>query len=89
MTPAVLRTCIGCRRVRPKSELVRLIRRGDGRVDVDRSGTASGRGGYVCPGRGCVGLVLKRGRLAHAFRGRAEASEELLAWVHALGETDD
>ncbi|MBI4562260.1 MAG: YlxR family protein, partial [Candidatus Rokubacteria bacterium] len=54
MTRAPVRTCIGCRGRRPKSALVRLVREPDGLVGLDRSGTAPGRGAYVCPGRGCV-----------------------------------
>jgi predicted RNA-binding protein YlxR (DUF448 family) len=81
MKGVALRTCIGCRVVRPKFELVRLVRKADGRVGIDRSGAAPGRGAYVCPDRTCVEEALKRGRLAHAFRGPVEVATELLAWV--------
>ncbi|MBI4562397.1 MAG: YlxR family protein [Candidatus Rokubacteria bacterium] len=87
MTRAPVRTCIGCRGRRPKSQLVRLVREPDGLVGLDRSGTAPGRGAYVCPGRGCVATALKQGRLAHAFRGRAEARSELLAWAQGMQPT--
>ena len=72
------RTCIGCRQVRPRAQLVRLVRRTDGVVCVDRDGTAPGRGAYVCPQSECVEVALKRERLAKAFRGKAEASEEVM-----------
>ncbi|HEX9417735.1 MAG TPA: YlxR family protein, partial [Methylomirabilota bacterium] len=42
MTAAPQRTCIGCRKVRPKAALLRLVRGADGRVDVDNSGAARG-----------------------------------------------
>jgi len=84
VTRAVFRTCIGCRQVRPKSVLVRLVRQADGRVGVDWSGRAPGRGAYVCPGRTCVEAALKRGRLAHAFRSEAEGAPDLLAWAQSL-----
>lgn len=73
------RTCIGCRQVRAKAELIRLVRRADGIVYVDRTGTAPGRGAYVCNQSGCVEEALKRGRLAKAFRGKAEASAEVMS----------
>ena len=68
MTVAPQRTCIGCRKVRPKAELVRLVRGEDGRVHVDDGGRADGRGAYVCPDPGCVGMALQARRLGHAFR---------------------
>ena len=68
MTVAPQRTCIGCRKVRPKASLVRLVRGADGRVQVDDSGRGEGRGAYVCPDPGCLGKALHAGRLGHAFR---------------------
>ncbi|MFQ5519972.1 MAG: YlxR family protein [Candidatus Methylomirabilia bacterium] len=84
MSRAVLRTCIGCRRVLPRAALVRLVRQADGRMGVDRSGRAPGRGAYVCPGLGCIEGALKRGRLARAFRAPVEASEEFRQWAVGL-----
>ena len=68
MSGAPERTCIGCRRARPKAELVRLVRAGDGRVAVDRDGSAAGRGAYVCGSLECVTKAMAKGRLEHAFR---------------------
>jgi len=68
------RTCLGCRRRRPKGEMVRLVRRADGRVRADR--TAPGRGGYVCTEPECLERGLKAGRLAHAFRRPSEVRTE-------------
>jgi predicted RNA-binding protein YlxR (DUF448 family) len=66
---APVRTCLGCRRARPKAELVRLARGGDGVVRVDARGRAGGRGAYVCANAECARLALTRARLGHAFRG--------------------
>jgi predicted RNA-binding protein YlxR (DUF448 family) len=67
MTPlaAPQRTCVGCRRVRAKAELVRLVRRSDGTVVRDACGR--GRGAYVCPDLDCVARAAKPGRLSQAF----------------------
>ena len=73
------RTCIGCRQVRPRPRLIRLVRRSDGLVGIDRAGTAPGRGAYLCPEPRCVEEALKRGRLAKAFRGKSEASAEVVS----------
>lgn len=87
MSGTVLRTCIGCRRVRPKPALLRLVRGSDGAARVDESGTAPGRGAYVCPGRGCIEAAVKRGRLAQALRGPVENARELLVWAERLNQT--
>lgn len=72
MTAAPQRTCIGCRKVRPKAALVRLVRSADGRVHVDDRGRAEGRGAYVCPEPECLGKAFRGGRLAHAFKRPSE-----------------
>ena len=54
MTAAPQRTCIGCRKVRPKAALLRLVRYADGRVDVDDGGGVEGRGAYVCTAVECM-----------------------------------
>jgi predicted RNA-binding protein YlxR (DUF448 family) len=80
---APIRTCLGCRAPRPKRELVRLVRRADGRVVVDPSG--SGRGAYVCAEPGCVEKALKAGRLGHAFRAACRVDEGLELSVLSAG----
>jgi predicted RNA-binding protein YlxR (DUF448 family) len=78
------RTCLGCRRVRPRGELVRLVSGGDGRVRVDPRGRAAGRGAYVCPDAACVERGLERGRLRHAFKTPCDADAAVVAAVRAL-----
>ena len=68
MTAAPQRTCIGCRKVRPKAALLRLARGTDGRVEVDDGSRSRGRGAYVCPDPGCLGKAFSAGRLGHAFK---------------------
>ena len=81
MKTAPSRTCLGCRRARPKGVLVRLIRMPDGTVVVDSAGRAAGRGAYVCPDTECLERGLSRGRLGHAFKKPSEASLNLAAGV--------
>lgn len=57
------RTCVGCRTVLPKKELVRIVRDPQGLVDVDLTGRKSGRGVYICPKHACLDLAVKGGRL--------------------------
>ena len=71
------RTCIGCRTVRPKDTLARLVRRSTGEVIVDPTGREGGRGAYVCCHAACLAQGLERGRLAHAFRQPCEVRASL------------
>ena len=60
------RTCVACRKVRPKRELIRLVRISDGSVEFDTSGKRAGRGAYLCPE--CWGIGLKSSQLKRALR---------------------
>ena len=48
------RTCIGCRTVRPKRDLVRIVRAPNGEALLDLTGKKAGRGAYVCPKNDCL-----------------------------------
>ena len=57
-----MRKCLACQEMRPKRDLVRVVRRLDGGTQVDPGGKISGRGAYVCPSAVCLSKALK-GRL--------------------------
>ena len=63
-----MRTCIACRQVKPKRELVRLVSTSIGTVEVDTSSKKAGRGVYLCPAPLCWQTGLVAGRLEHALR---------------------
>ena len=68
------RTCVACRQVKSKRELIRVVRAPDGRVCVDETGKAHGRGAYLCRDRRCwekgIGQAsqTKSSPLAHALK---------------------
>ncbi len=62
------RTCVACRTVRPKRELVRIVRTPEGSVAVDETGKQNGRGAYLCPEPGCWERALSKDRLSRALR---------------------
>ncbi len=62
-----LRTCIGCKEVKPKREMIRIVRTPEGEIEVDRRGKKSGRGTYICPSKACLEEALKGKRLEHAL----------------------
>lgn len=61
------RTCVACRRAKPKRELVRIVRGPDGSITVDPRGKAPGRGAYIGPSRECLRLALERKALERAL----------------------
>ena len=63
------RTCIACRTVRGKRELVRIVHTEANRVEADATGKKAGRGAYLCRQRECWDQVLGgRGRLENALK---------------------
>jgi predicted RNA-binding protein YlxR (DUF448 family) len=73
------RSCVGCGQVRPKRELVRLVKVAGGGVEVDPSGKKSGRGAYLCPAVECWQAGLGKGRLDYVLRTRlSEENRERL-----------
>ena len=82
------RTCVACRMVRPKPELIRLVRISDGSVEVDTSGKKAGRGAYLCSARGCWQIGLKGNRLEHALRTSRtrDHREQLIGYGNDLKE---
>ncbi len=49
-----MRQCLGCREMKPKKDLVRLVRSPEGELSLDRTGRKPGRGAYICNEPGCL-----------------------------------
>jgi len=60
------RTCVGCREVLPKKELIRIVRTSEG-IMVDPTGKLNGRGAYIHTRKECWERALK-GSLAKALK---------------------
>lgn len=60
------RTCVGCRLVLPKRQLIRLVRAPEG-VMIDPTGKMAGRGAYLHDNRSCWEKAVK-GALANALK---------------------
>lgn len=57
------RMCVGCGEMRPKKELIRVVRSPQGEVSIDPTGKQSGRGAYLDPRAECLEKALKSKRL--------------------------
>ena len=62
-----MRQCVGCREMKPKKELIRIVRAPDGTIGLDFKGKAPGRGAYICPDVACLTKARKAKALSHAF----------------------
>lgn len=71
-----MRMCLGCQQMKPKKELLRIVRTPEGTVEVDPSGKRNGRGAYLCPESECLKNAAKAHRLEKAF-GVAVSSDVL------------
>ncbi|MBO5340755.1 MAG: YlxR family protein [Oscillospiraceae bacterium] len=62
-----LRQCVGCREMKPKKELIRVVKSPEGAVALDFKGKLPGRGAYVCPSAACLARARKSRALERAF----------------------
>ena len=88
------RTCVACRQVKSKRELIRVVRAPGGRVLVDEKGKANGRGAYLCRNRACwekgIGQTQRGASspLAHSLKARLSEEDRtaLLDYAKQLPE---
>jgi predicted RNA-binding protein YlxR (DUF448 family) len=62
-----LRQCLGCREMRPKKELLRVVRAQTGEVSLDFRGKSPGRGAYVCKDAVCLKKAIRARAFSRAF----------------------
>ena len=61
------RQCLGCREMKPKRELIRVVRSPEGAISIDLRGKANGRGAYICPDTQCLKKAIRAKALARAL----------------------
>lgn len=62
-----MRMCLGCQEMRPKKELLRIVKTPEGVVELDSTGKRNGRGAYLCPNSVCIQAAIKEHRFRKAF----------------------
>lgn len=65
--------CIGCREIKPKKELLRIVKSKDGLISIDPSGKKPGRGAYICFDTECLDKAQKGKRIEKEFEGAVSA----------------
>ncbi len=69
-----MRMCLGCGEMKPKKELVRIVRSPEGDISIDLTGKKSGRGAYICKNAGCLEKARKARKLEKSFSCQIEQS---------------
>ena len=62
-----MRMCVGCREMKPKMTLLRVVKPQEGDARIDRTGKAPGRGAYVCDDIECLKKAQKSRALERAL----------------------
>lgn len=61
------RTCIGCNTIKPKKDLIRVVKNKEGQISIDTTGRANGRGAYLCNDINCLEKAIKTKKLERVF----------------------
>ena len=72
-----MRMCVACREMKPKKELIRVVRTPEGEIVADLTGRKNGRGAYLCRSEACLSKALKIRALDRALE--QPLSEEAVA----------
>ena len=62
-----MRMCVGCREMKEKRSLMRIVKSPEGVISFDRVGKAPGRGAYVCRSKECLDRAVRQRQLERAL----------------------
>lgn len=79
--PLPQRMCVGCREMKDKRDLIRVVKTPEGEITIDNKGKMNGRGAYLCRNADCLQKAVKAKGLERAFK--QKITEETF---HALKE---
>ena len=63
-----MRQCTGCREMRSKREMIRVIKTAENEICIDATGRKNGRGAYICPNMECLKLAMKNRGLERSLK---------------------
>ena len=86
-----MRMCVGCREMKEKRSLIRVVRSPEGQVSLDPTGKKPGRGAYVCRTGECLVKAIKHHQLERQLQAEMtqEVSEALKKEMEDLPEAAD
>lgn len=62
-----MRMCVGCKELKPKKELIRIVKNKENEIFIDFTGKANGRGAYICRQNVCLEKAIKSKMLERTF----------------------
>ena len=62
-----MRMCLGCNEMKPKKEMIRVVKSPEGEISLDFTGKKSGRGAYICKNKECYEKAIKSKRLSRSL----------------------
>lgn len=83
-----MRKCIATGEMKPKKELIRIVRSKEGEVSIDPTGKKSGRGAYLSVNKDAILLAKQKDVLASQFKMKIDHSiyDKLLEMVEEKTE---
>ena len=63
-----MRQCVGCREMKSKKELLRVIKTAEEEILLDTTGKKNGRGAYLCPNKECMQKAIKNKGLERSLK---------------------
>lgn len=87
-----MRQCVGCREMKEKRSLIRVVKTPDDEIKIDSTGKMSGRGAYVCRDEACLQRAIKSRGLEKSLKVAIDdrVKDDLLAMLAGLtGEVGD
>lgn len=69
-----MRLCLGCNEMKPKKELMRVVKSSENEISLDFTGKKNGRGAYLCKDVKCFEKARKSKRLEKSFSCRIDES---------------
>ena len=82
-----MRQCTGCREMKPKRELIRVVRSPENEIALDFKGKAQGRGAYVCRSQDCLKKAIKSKALERSLE--VSIPEEIYSQLKEQMEAGD
>lgn len=62
-----MRMCLGCGEMKPKRELIRVVKSKEEDISLDLTGKKSGRGAYICKSVECFEKARKARKFERSF----------------------
>ena len=80
-----MRMCVGCREMKEKRQLMRIVKSPENVISFDRVGKAPGRGAYVCRSQECLTKAVKQKQLERALETKIEDAvyQQLMEEINA------